>query len=138
MNMMVSLFNQLVSGLVSLSGHLCVALVCCYSCCLSVRALLQQSNVTVPGLNIPQALETKEDLLSLQKKVKAYVQKAEAYLKCNEEEQSIVGSSDAEDKENKAIILHRYYNNTVDEMHYTADSFNKLVKAYKAAGAKPD
>ena len=109
------------------------------ACLITFSALSEESECERPWpVLIPEETPNKEQLLEMQRKVKAYLAAAEAYLACNEEEQAAI-QVDPNDSESVAYgqeqldILLRRYNNTVDEMHVVGENFNEKVRAYKAA-----
>jgi len=76
------------------------------------------------------ATATKDQLLSVQEQIKAYMAEMETYLACINEELE-AGGEDAT-AEFKSLMVTRH-NMAVTEMESVADSFNKQVQAYRAA-----
>ncbi|MDJ0652944.1 MAG: hypothetical protein QNJ40_02240 [Xanthomonadales bacterium] len=81
------------------------------------------------------ATATKEDMVTTQKAVKAYMAEADVYLGCLEEEQSKLATAilSEEALAEASAKWSRRHNAMVDEMHGVGDEFNAAVRAYKAA-----
>lgn len=71
---------------------------------------------------------TKDDLLSTQKMMKAYLAKGDEFLACLDQVQA--GWSDDEKKEKGSFIV-MFHNRMVDDMNEVADLFNTSVRAFK-------
>lgn len=77
----------------------------------------------------------KEEMITAQKKVKAFVASMEIYIDCIVEEEKLTLlameelSSDMEEQREKR--LNQKYNAAVDEMEIVAANFNSEVRAYK-------
>lgn len=79
---------------------------------------------------------TKEDMVTGQRGVKAYVAAMEVYLDCIVEEEKAardaMGAMDADQEQDREDMLNKKYNAAVDEMERLAAQFNSEVQAYKA------
>jgi hypothetical protein len=79
---------------------------------------------------------TKEDMVTGQRGVKAYVAAMEVYLDCIVEEEKAardaIGAMDADQEQDREDMLNKKYNAAVDEMERLAAQFNSEVQAYKA------
>ena len=69
------------------------------------------SSVTAPA--IPQSVSTDAELIDLHSEVASFIENAEKHLICESSTRS--------------------YNELVDNMHETADRFNRLLTSYKAS-----
>jgi hypothetical protein len=78
---------------------------------------------------------SKEDMITGQKSVKAYMASMEEYLACIEagEAQAIkdLGAIDEDAKRQREEMFNKKYNAAVEEMNLVAEEFNMQVRAYK-------
>ena len=79
---------------------------------------------------------TKDDMLTGQRGVKAYVGDMEAYLECIVEEEKVavarMDEMEPEEEQQRQDLMNKKYNAAVDEMERVAAQFNAEVQAYKA------
>lgn len=77
----------------------------------------------------------KEEMLSAQKEVKAFVAKMEIYVDCIVEEEKltrlVMEKLTPEMEKQREDMLNKKYNSAVDEMEIVAANFNAEVQAYK-------
>ena len=87
-------------------------------------------------IDVPNgATSSKEDMITGQKSVKAYMASMEEYLACIEagEAQAIkgLGEIDEDAKRQREEMFNKKYNAAVEEMNLVAEEFNMQVRAYK-------
>ncbi|MFK8015012.1 MAG: hypothetical protein AB8G17_06195 [Gammaproteobacteria bacterium] len=73
--------------------------------------------------------EGKEDMMTAQKAVKAYVASMEEYLKCLDTEVAALGEGASEEQR---LMRDKRYNAAVEQMDGVAGRFNQAVRTYKA------
>lgn len=77
----------------------------------------------------------KDDMLTGQKDVKAYMAAMDEYLTCIEGEEATavlaLGDVDEDTKRQRAELFNKKYNAAVEQMNLVAEEFNVQVRAYK-------
>ena len=111
---MIRLRASFLAAIVAAFGHGVVAAACPYP-----------DDVEVPD----GSSATEQDMLSGQKRVKAYMAEMEDYLKCLDDESMALG--DAVTDEQRQLHVDRH-NAAVEAMESVANAFNEQIRAYKA------
>ncbi len=79
------------------------------------------------------AQSTEAQMVEGQNRVKAFVEAAEAYIACLDQEARQAGDTDTPEAAAARVAAH---NNAVDQMTAVADSFNAEVREWKAASGQ--
>ena len=111
---MIRLRASFLAAIVAAFGHGVVAAACPYPA----------------AVDVPNGSSASEDeMLSGQKRVKAYMAEMEDYLKCLDDEAVALG--DAVTDEQRQLHVDRH-NAAVEAMEQVANAFNEQIRAYKA------
>jgi hypothetical protein len=84
-----------------------------------------------PGMPNGRAA-TEQEIIKVQRKVKAYIKKGEKYIQCIAALEQAWGENVTPEQKQGIVTLH---NGMVDAMESVASAFNSTVRAYK--GKKP-
>lgn len=111
---------------------------------MNIKMLLLASMLVAPGVYaectmpdkppVPDgATSTEVQMVDGQSRVKAFVEAAEAYIACLDQEARQAGDTDTPEAAAARVAAH---NNAVDQMTAVADSFNSEIREWKAAAGQ--